>query len=71
MLKRWKELDLSEKDRPENLRECGLLCHDLEQYDPKSTRLPIKEELDEDEKWSEQDFQVPENDPEAGPGPAT
>src|SRR5271170_7398693 len=30
LLKRWKDLDLGEKDRPKNLRECGLLCHDLE-----------------------------------------
>ena len=44
LLKRWNDLDLGEKDRPENLRECGLLCHDLEQYDFKSTRLPTKEE---------------------------
>jgi len=71
LLKRWNDLDLGEKDRPENLRECGLLCHDLEQYDPKATRLPTKEELEEDEKRSGQDSQVPEDDTEAGPGPST
>src|SRR5271170_1194938 len=71
LLKRWNDLDLGEKDRPENLRECGLLCHDLEQYDPKATRLPKKEELEEDEKCSGKDSQVPEEDPEAGPDPST
>src|SRR5271154_7570981 len=71
LLKRWNDLDLGEKDRSENLRECGLLCHDLEQYDPKATRLPTKEELEEDEKRSGKNTQVSEEDPEAGPGPST
>ncbi|CAG8730885.1 6976_t:CDS:1, partial [Racocetra fulgida] len=53
LLKRWKELDLGDCDRPEDLNQCMLLCHDLEQYDPEAVRPPTKEEL--------------EDRPEAGP----
>ncbi|CAG8689243.1 9061_t:CDS:2, partial [Racocetra fulgida] len=33
-------------DRPEDLNQCMLLCHDLEQYDPEAVRPPTKEELE-------------------------
>ncbi|RIB21558.1 hypothetical protein C2G38_2034310 [Gigaspora rosea] len=46
LLRRWKELDLGDCDRPEDLNQCMLLCHDLEQYDPKAVRLLTKEELE-------------------------
>ncbi|PKC52702.1 hypothetical protein RhiirA1_480898 [Rhizophagus irregularis] len=48
--KKWKELDLEDHDRPEDLNQCMLLCHELEQLDPESARPPTKEELEEYEK---------------------
>ncbi|PKC67242.1 hypothetical protein RhiirA1_393855 [Rhizophagus irregularis] len=70
--KRWvQDLGLGDCKRPENLNDCKLLCHDLDQYDPKAHRLSTKKELEEDEKWFGQEPQVPEADPEAGPGPVT
>ncbi|GBB96466.1 hypothetical protein RclHR1_27600001 [Rhizophagus clarus] len=47
LLKRWKELELGDRDRPENLHECNLLNHDLEQLDPEASRPPTKEEYEE------------------------
>ncbi|CAG8814135.1 7345_t:CDS:2, partial [Dentiscutata erythropus] len=46
LLRRWKELDLGDCDRPEDLNQCMLLCHDLEQYDPEAVRPPTKEKLE-------------------------
>jgi hypothetical protein len=50
LIRRWKELDLGDHDRPEDLNQCMLLCHELEQLDPESVRPPTKEELEEYEK---------------------
>ncbi|GET02649.1 hypothetical protein GLOIN_2v1786825 [Rhizophagus clarus] len=47
LLKRWKELELGDRDRPENLHECNLLNHDFEQLDPEASRPPTKEEYEE------------------------
>ncbi|RGB26006.1 hypothetical protein C1646_770992 [Rhizophagus diaphanus] len=70
--KRWvQDLGLGDCKRPENLNDCKLLCHDLDQYDPKAHRLSTKKELEEDEKWFRQEPQVPEADLKAGPGPVT
>ncbi|CAB4398241.1 unnamed protein product [Rhizophagus irregularis] len=49
--KRWvQDLGLGDCKRPENLNDCKLLCHDLDQYDPKAYRLSTKNELEKDEK---------------------
>ncbi|RGB26882.1 hypothetical protein C1646_674443 [Rhizophagus diaphanus] len=66
LLKRWNDLDLDDRDRPENLRECELIHHDLLQYDPEANRPPTREEIEEDELE-----EFPETDPMAGPGPRT
>jgi hypothetical protein len=43
--KRWvDDLGLGDRAIPKNLDECKWLRDDLEQYDPKATRLPIQEE---------------------------
>ncbi|CAG8486893.1 1094_t:CDS:2, partial [Racocetra fulgida] len=46
MRKSLKELDLGDCNRPEDLNQCMLLCHDLEQYDPEAVRSLTKEKLE-------------------------
>ncbi|CAG8561082.1 34257_t:CDS:2, partial [Racocetra persica] len=41
-----KKLDLGDCDRPEDLNQCMLLCHDLEQYNPEAVRLLTKKKLE-------------------------
>src|ERR1043166_3165144 len=50
LVQKWKEPDLGDCDSPEDLNQCMQLCHDLEQYDPKAVRPPMKEELEKYEK---------------------
>ncbi len=69
LLKRWKELGLGDIDKPENLHECNLLCHNFEQYDPEATRPPTKGEYERI--LAEEAEEKDSHDPEAGPGPAT
>ena len=43
LLKRWKELDLGDKDKLKNLYKYNLLNHDFKQLDPEATKPSIKE----------------------------
>ncbi|CAB4396482.1 unnamed protein product [Rhizophagus irregularis] len=71
LLKKWNDLDLDDCNRPENLRECELIHHDLLQYDPGANRPPTREEIEEDRLEEFCRWAIREIDPVAGSGPRT